>query len=110
MRAYPTQRFNDRAAVYYAAELRVIPAWNPFDQWPAFQSYADVEWLQLVPFVEVGRVAPDWDLGELHSDMKLSTGFGLRAWASGFVIRVDTAVSDEGAAVKMMIGQPFQFL
>jgi hypothetical protein len=109
MRAYPAQRFNDKAAVYYAAELRVIPAWNPFDGWPALQSYADVEWLQLVPFVEVGRVAPDWDLGELHSDMKLSTGFGLRAWASGFVIRADMAVSEEGAAVKMMISQPFQF-
>lgn len=25
MRAYPAQRFNDRAAIYYAAELRVIP-------------------------------------------------------------------------------------
>jgi hypothetical protein len=44
MHAYPSQRFNDRAAIYYAAELRVIPEWNPFDAWPAFQSYADVEW------------------------------------------------------------------
>jgi outer membrane protein assembly factor BamA len=25
MRGFPTQRFNDKAAVYYAAELRLIP-------------------------------------------------------------------------------------
>lgn len=110
MRAFPAQRFNDRAAIYYAAELRVIPEWNPFEAWPAFQDYADVEWLQLVPFLEVGRVAPDWDFDELHSDMKVSAGFGIRAWASGFVVRADTAVSDEGAAIKIMISQPFRFL
>ncbi len=109
MRAYPSQRFNDRAAIYYAAELRVIPDWNPFDAWPAFQDYADVEWIQFVPFIEVGRVASDWDLGNLHSSMKWSAGFGIRAWASGFVVRADTAVSEEGAQVQMMISQPFQF-
>ena len=109
MRAYPAQRFNDRAAIYYAAELRVIPDWNPFNAWPAFQSYANVEWLQFVPFAELGRVAPNWDLGTLHSSMKWSAGFGIRAWASGFVLRVDTALSEEGASVQMMISQPFQF-
>ncbi|HEX6113545.1 MAG TPA: hypothetical protein VFZ10_14660 [Geminicoccaceae bacterium] len=109
MRAYPSQRFNDRAAIYYAAELRVIPEWNPFDAWPAFQSYADVEWLQFVPFIELGRVAPEWDLGTLHSSMNWSVGLGIRAWASGFVVRVDTGVSEEGAQVQMMISQPFQF-
>jgi hypothetical protein len=109
MRAYPSQRFNDRAAIYYAAELRVIPDWNPFEAWPAFQDYAEVEWLQVVPFIELGRVAPEWDLGELHSSMKWSTGLGIRAWASGFVLRIDTAFSDEGGQVQMMISQPFQF-
>jgi hypothetical protein len=109
MRAYPSQRFNDRAAIYYAAELRMIPEWNPFDAWPAFQDYADVEWLQLVPFVELGRVAPEWDPDTLHSSMKWSAGLGIRAWASGFVVRMDTALSEEGAQVQMMISQPFQF-
>ena len=108
MRGYPAQRFNDRAAIYYAAELRVIPEWNPFDRWPAFQRYADIEWLQFAPFVEVGRVAPEWDLETLHSSMKWSAGLGLRAWASGFVVRVDTGFSEEGAQVQMMISQPFQ--
>ncbi len=32
MRAYPSQRFSDKAAVYYAAELRMIPEWNFFDR------------------------------------------------------------------------------
>jgi hypothetical protein len=41
--------------------------------------------------------------------MKWSTGLGIRAWASGFVLRVDTAFSDEGGQVQMMISQPFQF-
>jgi hypothetical protein len=81
MRAFPAQRFNDRAAIYYAAELRVIPEWNPFAGWQAFQRYADVKWLQFVPFGEVGRVAPDWDLSTLHSNMKWTSGFGIRAWA-----------------------------
>jgi hypothetical protein len=49
MRADPSQRFNDRAAIYYAAELRVIPDWNPFEAWPAFQDYAEVEWLSSCP-------------------------------------------------------------
>jgi hypothetical protein len=82
---------------------------DPFDAWPAFQDYADVEWLQLVPFVELGRVAPELDLGTLDSSMKWSTGLGIRNWASGFVVRMDTALSEEGAQVQMMISQPFQF-
>ena len=109
MRGYPTQRFNDTAAVYYAAELRIIPRWNPFDGWPWIQKYVGIQWLQLVPFVEVGRVAPEWNLKRLHSDMKWDAGFGIRAWAKGIVIRIDTAVSDEEVGVQMMVSQPFQF-
>lgn len=109
MRGYPTQRFNDRSAVYYSAELRLTPQWNPFDDWPAVQDRLGVEWIQVVPFVEVGRVAGSYDLEELHSDMKWDVGAGLRAWVQGFVVRADTAFSDEGVRVQMMIGQPFQF-
>src|SRR5262249_25026221 len=104
----PSQRFSDRAAIYYAAELRVIPEWNPFDAWPSFQRYADVEWLQFAPFVELGRVAPEWNLDTLHSSMKWSAGLGIRAWPSGFVVRIDTGFSEEGAQVQMIISQPFQ--
>jgi hypothetical protein len=62
-----------------------------------------------VPFVEIGRVAPEWDLNNLHSSMKWDVGLGLRAMAKGLVVRVDTAGSDEGVGVQMMVSQPFQF-
>ncbi len=87
----------------------MIPEWNPFTKMRTVQEYLGVQWLQFVPFVEIGRVAPEWDLEELHSDMKWSAGLGLRAWAKGIVVRVDTAVSDEGVGVMMMVSQPFQF-
>ena len=109
MRGYPSQRFNDMAAVYYSAELRLIPKWNPFDGWPWLQKYLGVQWIQMVPFVEIGRVAPSWNIKELHSDMKWDAGLGLRMWAKGIVARIDAAASDEGAQVQMMISQPFQF-
>jgi hypothetical protein len=70
MRAYPSQRFSDKAAVYYAAELRMMPTWNFFDRLPWLQERVGVEWIQLVGFGEAGRVAPHYDLGDLHSDMR----------------------------------------
>ncbi len=109
MRAYPPQRFNDRAAIYYAAELRLIPKWNFFDSFPRLQERLGVRWIQLVGLVEVGRVAPDWDLKELHRDLKWDVGLGLRAWAKGLVVRVDLAISEEDLGVQMMVAQPFQF-
>jgi outer membrane protein assembly factor BamA len=109
MRGFPTQRFNDKAATYYAAELRLIPEWNPFNNWPRVQKYVGIKWLQFVPFLEIGRVAPEWSFSRLHSDMKWDAGLGIRAWAQGIVIRIDTAFSNEGAGLQMMIAQPFQF-
>ena len=109
MRGFPAQRFSDKAAIYYSAELRLIPEWNPFDDWPDLQKHVGVEWLQFVPFVEVGRVGPEYDLENLHSSLKWDVGLGLRAWAKGIVVRLDTAWSDEGFGLQMMVGQPFQF-
>ena len=109
MRGYPAQRFNDKAAIYYGAELRLIPDWNPFNNWNWLQKYVGVEWIQVVPFIEIGRVAPIWELEELHSDMKTSGGVGIRLWAKGLVVRIDTAFSDEDVGVQMMVSHPFQF-
>jgi outer membrane protein assembly factor BamA len=109
MRGYPSQRFSDKAAIYYAAELRLIPDWNPFENWDWIQKHIGIQWLQFVPFVEVGRVAPDWGVKRLHEDMKWSSGLGVRFWAKGLVARIDSAVSDEGFGVQMMVAQPFQF-
>jgi hypothetical protein len=109
MRAYPSQRFSDKAAVYYGVELRMIPEWNFFDRIAWVQKHIGVEWLQLVGFGEVGRVAPAFNVRSLHEDMRWDVGIGLRVWAKGLVGRVDIGYSDEGAAVQMMIGHPFQF-
>ena len=109
MRAFPAQRFNDKAGIYYSAELRLIPEWNPMEHFPALQERVGIQWFQMVPFVEVGRVAPTWNFEELHSRMKWDVGCGVRAWARGLVARVDIAYSDEGFGVQMMVGQPFQF-
>jgi len=109
LRGYPSQRFSDKAAIYYAAEMRFIPRWNPFDGWPWLQQYLGIQWLQFVPFVEIGRVAPEWNVDDLHEDMKWSGGLGVRFWAKGIVARIDSAVSDEGFGVQMMVAQPFQF-
>lgn len=109
MRGFPTQRFSDQSAIYYSAELRLMPDWNPFDSWPRIQKLVGVDWLQIVPFIEIGRVAPSYDLGNLHSSMQIDGGIGLRAFAKGFVIRADAAASHETFAVQMMISQPFQF-
>lgn len=109
MRGYPTSRFNDQAAVYYAVEYRLIPEWNPFTKMEWLQKRVGVQWWQWVAFVEAGRVAPQWAVDELHSDVKFDAGVGVRAMAKGVVVRLDIAGSDEGFGVNMIVGQPFQF-
>jgi hypothetical protein len=109
MRGYPASRFNDQAAVYYAAEYRLIPEWNPFAHVDWIERYLGIKWWQWVPFVEVGRVAPVWTVSELHSEMKWDAGIGVRAMAKGIVGRLDIAASREGFGVNMMVGQPYQF-
>ncbi|MHC4154450.1 MAG: BamA/TamA family outer membrane protein [Planctomycetota bacterium] len=105
MRGYPAARFNDKAAMYYALEYRVIPEWNPFES--GFWEKAEIEWIQGVLFVEVGRVAETWTLNRLHSNMKWDAGVGLRAWVKNLIVRIDTAYSDEGIGVQLMVGHPF---
>jgi len=109
MRGYSPNRFSDRAAIYYCAELRFTMNWNPFDEMDWIQKYLGVQWVQIVPFVEVGRVAPKYDLEELHSDMKVDGGLGFRLLAKGMTVRIDFAGSDEGFKTQMIIMQPFQF-
>ena len=108
MRGYPEGRFNDRSAVYYAAEYRHIPDWNPLrDIGWLNRRNARVQWLQYVVGVEVGRVADEFDLGELHGDMKVVGLLGVRAMVNTLVVRADFGLTDEGGAVQMTIDQPF---
>jgi len=109
MRAFPSQRFSDKAAAYASAELRLIPEWNPFNAWPKLQEHIGVRWIQLVGFAEVGRVAPKWSFAEFREDMKWDAGVGVRVWAKGLVVRVDSAFAKGSFSVQMMVSQPFQF-
>ena len=60
-----------------------------------------------MPFVEAGRVAPEYDSDLFFKDLKYDAGIGLRFMAFRAVVRLDWAVSDEGNSVWAMISQPF---
>ncbi|MDJ0786597.1 MAG: BamA/TamA family outer membrane protein [Myxococcota bacterium] len=106
MRAYPNARFNDQAAVYYSAELRLIPHWNPLPRID-FVVEAEVDWWQLVLFVEAGRVADTWSPSALHSDLNWDGGIGIRAMIAKAVFRAGVAGSDEGFGIRAMVSHPF---
>ena len=106
LRAYPMNRFHDKAAVYYGAELRLIPDWNPLRK-VKFLGFLEVDWMQLVGIFEAGRVAPQWDFSELHSDMKWDAGIGLRGMMRKVIVRLDTCFTDGSWGMWAMAGHPF---
>lgn len=106
MRAYPIERFYDRAAIYYSAELRVIPRSDLLRNNRLFR-FLKPQWWEIVAFYERGRVAPNWDIGLLHTDMKQDIGVGLRTLISNNIARMDIAYSDEDRSILFMVGHPF---
>jgi hypothetical protein len=106
LKGYPATRFHDRAAIYYTAEYRYTLNWNPLED-ITLNGRLDVDWLQLVGFAELGRVAPSWSLGTLHEDMKATVGAGLRIMANKIIVRFDFGVSEEEGILQLFIGQPF---
>jgi len=104
MRAYDTNRFNDKAAIYGTVEYRMIPNFNPMSdqEW----SPIPIDWFQGVLFGEVGRVAPEYS-GELLKDMKYDVGFSLRALAATVPVRFEMAWGTEGSTMWVMMKQPF---
>jgi len=106
LRGYPLYRFQDEAAIYYGMEYRVIPRWNPLGT-ISWLRWLNIDWWQVVPFVELGRVADEWDLQELHSDMKWDAGLGVRLMTAMVVVRADAAYSEEGWHIWAMVGQAF---
>jgi hypothetical protein len=105
-RGYPRGRFNDKAAINYTVELRLIPHWDPFRNWPIIRKWP-WRWWQVVGFAEFGRVAPSWNFGDLHEDMKWTAGAGIRAMIGGGIIRFDFAASDEASQIWVMARQAF---
>ena len=106
MRGYPASRFSDKSAIYYCAEYRFIPEWNPLNSIPYLKNLK-ADWIQGVVFVETGRVAPEWNITTLSSQMKYDAGVGLRVMVKRLVGRLDLAYSPEGMGVQMMVGQSF---
>lgn len=106
LRAFYEGRFNDRAAIYYGAEYRHIIDWNPFDLWSVTEKL-NVHWLQLAVFAEAGRVAPEWNISTLHTDMKWSAGGGIRIFMNNLILRVDGAYSKEGFYMQMFVDHAF---
>jgi len=107
LKAYPFYRYNDRAAVHYSAEYRVIPPGEPFlaNSW-LLKRY-QLDWWQFIAFVEAGRVTDTWSLEELHKDMKWDAGLGLRAMLSKTVFRLDMAYNPDAFSTWVMVGQNF---
>ncbi|MEM8563693.1 MAG: BamA/TamA family outer membrane protein [Pseudomonadota bacterium] len=105
-RGYPANRFEDKAGIDYQLEYRMVPRWNPFPKIPLIKRL-DIPFWQLAVFGELGRVAPEWSIDELHSDMRWNLGVGARAFVNGMLVRIDVAGSEEGAEVQMIVDQPF---
>lgn len=106
LRAFYEGRFNDRAAIYYGVEYRHIINWNPFNLWSVTEKL-NVHWLQLAAFFELGRVSPEWNLSTLHTDMKWSTGGGIRIFMNNLILRMDGAYSEEGFYMQMFVDHAF---
>lgn len=106
LRAYPIARFHDKAATYYSAELRMIPRPNPLRDLPVIK-YFKIDWMQLVGFVEAGRVGPDYNADLFVEDLKIDAGISLRLMTYHAVVRIDWATSKEGNSVWAMYEQTF---
>lgn len=106
LRAYPPERFNDKAAIYFSAEYRFTPRGNPLGELALLRGF-DIEWWQIVGFVEAGRVAPAWNVKTFETDMQHSIGVGLRTMAARSVVRLDAAFSGETWQIYAMVGHPF---
>ena len=106
MRGYENNRFSDKAVFYATAEYRAVLDWNPLKK----NDYIPVavDWFQVVPFIEVGRVHDQYNF-DLLSDMKYDVGVSLRAMVAQLPVRLDVAYSDEGTNMWVMIQQPFDF-
>jgi outer membrane protein assembly factor BamA len=107
LRAYDFYRFHDRDAIFGSAELRLMPRWNPTTTSKTLDRLAQIDWVQLVGFVEAGRVGHDYSTNELLSDMKFDGGIGIRLLMHKSVVRADFAVGSEGATAWLMFGQSF---
>ncbi len=106
MRGFEDSRFHDRSAVYYTAEYRVIPQWQPLQKLK-WLNFAQIQYWQWITFIEAGRVSDSYDAALFYEDLHLDAGVSLRGMLHTAVLRLDVAVSEEGSRVVAMYGHPF---
>ncbi len=106
LRAFPISRFHDRSAVYYGAELRLMPHVNGLDKMPLLK-HLEIDWWQLAGFIEAGRVAPAYDTDLFTQDLKWDVGFSFRIMSFRQPLRLDWAISEEDSSIWAMYGQSF---
>ena len=106
LRGYPQNRFSDKTAVYYGVEVRLIPDWNPLRR-VSFLKIFDIDWIQMVGFLEAGRVDDSWSSETFYSDLHWDAGVGIRLMARKVIGRFDMAFSEEGVTTLVMVGQSF---
>ncbi len=106
MKAYPVDRFRDRSVIYSSIEYRHTLRRNFLGEIDWF-SFLQSDWLQVVAFMEGGRVAPQYSFDELLQSWQFDAGIGLRAMLAGGVIRLDAAFSEESSTFWVMFGHPF---
>ena len=106
MRAYATERFSDKAVLYGSVELRSTLKYNPLKD--ASWLPIEVQWFQLVGFVEWGRVHHQYT-PTLLNDMKFDVGLSLRTMLDKVPVRFDLAYGDEGINIWLMLYHPFDF-
>jgi len=106
MRGFQDRRFHDKAGLYYSIEYRVIPQWQPLSDINWLRPF-QIDWWQFAVFAEAGRVAPEWNISTLNSDLKLDAGVSFRIMAFKNVGRLDFAFSDEDWSVIAFLGHPF---
>ena len=58
-------------------------------------------------FAEIGRVADEYDLKTLHTDMQWNLGLAARFQVEGIVVRAEYAKASDESAFRVMINQPF---
>ena len=106
MRGFDDRRFHDKASIYYSAEYRVIPRWQPLTKINWLRPF-EIDWWEFVLFAEAGNVAPEWDFSNLNSNLKFDGGISARVMSFRSIGRLDFAVSEEGYYIRAFIGHPF---
>jgi len=106
LRGYDDGRFYGRSAISYSIEYRGILSWHPLSKLPVIKGY-QMPWWQWVAFIDAGQVSPNFSIKELHKNMHISVGAGIRINIEGIVARLDYAKGGEDSQFRVIINQPF---